>query len=155
MTARKLTRYPVQIDQAAPGKLVRTRVRDAGGPTPAPAYAYDTAGDASARDAVPYLARTILPLASTLKPQSSYTIVAGDRLDNLAAQLLGDPMLYWVLLEANNISDPASLCAVPGRKIIVPAVVGQGSDPFDQPQASRRGAAAAPSDNSLDGDESP
>ncbi len=149
MTSRRLTRYPVQIDQAAPGKLVRTRVRQVAGSPP------DASRDAAARDAVPYLARTILPLATTLKPQSSYTIVAGDRLDNLAARLLGDPLLYWVLLEANNVSDPASLCAVPGRKIIVPAIVGQSNEPFDQPQASRRGTAAAPSDTTADGDESP
>lgn len=150
MSGRRLSRYPVQIEQAAPGKLVRTRVRHVAGPDPTST----AAGDATARDAVPYLARTILPLATTLKPQTSYTIVAGDRLDNLSARLLGDPMLYWMLLEANNVSDPASLCAVPGRKIIVPAVVGQGSDPFDQPQASRRGTAAAPTDRTDDGEES-
>ncbi|MGN6124892.1 MAG: hypothetical protein ACTHOJ_18250, partial [Sphingomonas oligoaromativorans] len=60
-----------------------------------------------------------------------------------------------MLLEANNASDPAMLCAVPGRKIVVPAVVGQGSNPFDQPQASRRGTAAAPVDRTDDGEELP
>jgi nucleoid-associated protein YgaU len=151
---RRLSRYPVQIEQAAPGKFVRTRVRY----VPAAPGSSLTGSGADAgglKDAVLYLARSILPLASTLKPQTSYTIMAGDRLDNISAKLLGDPMLYWMLLEANNVSDPALLCSVPGRKIIVPAVVGQGTDPFDQPQASRRGTAAAPSDRTDDGEETP
>jgi len=163
MTGRKLSRYPVQIEHAAPGKLVRTRIRDVpaqAGPGSAPGGSNGTSngsdpGAAGAKDSVFYLARSILPLASTLKPQTSYTIMAGDRLDNISAKLLGDPMLYWMLLEANNVSDPATLCAVPGRKIIVPAVVGQGTDPFDEPQASRRGTAAAPTDLTDDDEENP
>lgn len=153
MTAQRPTRYPVQIEHAAPGKLVRTRTRHV---TRDPATAISGDDDtAEVKQAVPYLARTILPLASSFKPQASYTIQAGDRLDNLAARLLGNPLFYWMLLEANNTSDPATLCAVPGRKIIVPAVVGQSTDPFDQPQGSRRGTAAAPTDQTDDSEESP
>lgn len=150
MTGRRLSRYPVQIEHAAPGKLVRTRTRHV------PATSSSTSGSdaaADAKDAVPYLARSILPLATTFQPQTSYTIQAGDRIDNISARLLGDPLLYWMLLEANNVSDPATLCAVPGRKIIVPAVVGQTNDPFDQPKASRRGTAAAPTDQTDDREE--
>jgi|APAra7269096714_1048519.scaffolds.fasta_scaffold00622_12 nucleoid-associated protein YgaU len=159
MIGRRLTRYPLQIEQAAPGKLVRTRTRHvpaASAPTPSPTPT-PTSGQpslADAKDAVPYLARTLLPLASSFNRQTTYTIQAGDRLDNVSARLLGDPMLYWMLLEANNVSDPAMLCASPGRKIIVPALVGQSGDPFDQPQASRRGTAAAPTDQTDDLEES-
>lgn len=156
MTGRRATRYPVQIEHAAPGKLVRTRTRHVDADADADATTTPSGADdiSSAKQAVPYLARTILPLASSFKPQSSYTIQAGDRIDNLAARLLGNPLFYWMLLEANNASDPASLCAVPGRKIIVPAIVGQSTDPFDQPQASRRGTAAAPADQTDDSEES-
>ncbi|HWU96867.1 MAG TPA: baseplate wedge protein 53 [Sphingomonas sp.] len=152
MTGRRTTRYPVQIEHAAPGKLVRTRTRHVETSATTTISGTDDTGDA--KQAVPYLARTILPLASSFKPQTSYTIQAGDRIDNLAARLLGNPLLYWMLLEANNASDPATLCAVPGRKIIVPAVVGQSTDPFDQPQGSRRGTAAAPTDQTDDSEES-
>ena len=163
MTGRNLSRYPVQIEHAAPGKFVRTRARQVpaakpgSGPSPTGSRGTSTGTDAGAggKDAVLYLARSILPLASTFKPQTTYTILAGDRLDNLSAKLLGDPLLYWMLLEANNVSDPAVLCSVPGRKIVVPAVVGQSTDSFDQPQASRRGTAAAPSDHSDDSEETP
>ena len=134
-------RYPLTIETAAPGRLVRTRQRPAAG------------GDGTAAPTLAYLGRTLLPLPNSLKQQSIYTIQAGDRLDNVAAKLLGDPLLYWMLLEANGISDPATLCAVPGRKIVVPAAVGQGNDPFDQPMAARRGTAPALATHTDDGEE--
>jgi nucleoid-associated protein YgaU len=142
-------RYPVSMEAAAPGKLVRTRTRPiANGAL----GALDTLG---AVESIPYLARTLLPLPSTFKQQSTYTIQAGDRLDNLSAKLLGDPLLYWMLLEANGTSDPAALCAVPGRQIIVPAAVGQGNNPLDQPVGARRSAASALATNTDDSEESP
>jgi hypothetical protein len=144
----KISRYPLRIENAAPGKLVRTRSR---------AVAKRVAsGNADAgADPIAYLGRTLLPLPSTIKPQKTYKIQAGDRLDNVSAKLLGDPLLYWMLLEANNISVPARLCMTPGTQIVVPAVVGQGKDPLDQPVAGRRGAAAAPINHTDDSEEQP
>ncbi|MGH6616999.1 hypothetical protein [Sphingomonas sp.] len=144
---RRLSRYPLSIENAAPGKLVRTRTRAATGDM--------AASGSTSTDSVTYLGRTLLPLPSTIKQQSTYTIQAGDRLDNVSAKLLGDPLLYWMLLEANGTSDPASLCTNPGRKIIVPAIVGQGNDPFDEPAAARRSTAAAPAAHADDAEESP
>ena len=145
-----LTRYPLAIENAVPGKLVRTRTRaaasNATGRSPA-------SGGSS--DSVTYLGRTLLPLPDTIKQQSSYTIQAGDRLDNVSTKLLGNPLLYWMLLEANGTSDPALLCAIPGRKIIVPAAVGQGNNPFDEPVAARRSTAAAPATHADDAGEQP
>jgi len=149
----QLRRYPLSIDNAAPGKLVRIRTRAvtnvAGGGDGA------SGGKGAGTIKLAYLGRTLLPLPSTIKRQSTYTIQAGDRLDNVSTKLLGDPLLYWMLLEANGISDPALLCSVPGRKIIVPAAVGQGKSPFDEPTAARRTTAPAPFKNSDDSEESP
>ena len=36
----------------------------------------------------------------------SYAVVDGDRIDNLAAKYLGDPMLYWMICDANGVTDP-------------------------------------------------
>lgn len=146
---RRVTRYPLSIENAAPGKLVRTRTRAVTNSATGRGADDDAAGAGS----VAYLGRTLLPLPSTFKQQSSYTIQAGDRLDNVSAKLLGDPLLYWMLLEANGISDPALLCATPGRRIIVPAAVGQANNPFDEPLAARRSTAAAPATNTGDGEE--
>jgi hypothetical protein len=135
---RTLSRYPLSIETAAPGRPVRTRTRQ------------DRTGVS-----VQYLGRSLLPLPSAIQRQSSYTVQAGDRIDNVSARLLGDPLLYWMLMEANGASDPGLLCAVPGRKIIVPSIVGLGSSPFDQPQAAKRTAAAAPQSQTDDQDQQP
>lgn len=145
---RRFSRYPVTLESAPPGKLVRTRQRPA-------RSAADTDDEGTRAEPISYLGRSLLPLPETLKKQSNYTIQAGDRLDNVSAKLLGDPLLYWMLLEANGTSDPATLCATPGRTIIVPASVGQGVDPFDEPLASKRNVAAAPQSRTNDADETP
>jgi nucleoid-associated protein YgaU len=137
---RTVSRYPRSPETAAPGKPVRTRGRPAVSGAAAGSDGFDIGGGTIA-----YLGRTLLPLAGSVKRQSTYTVQAGDRLDNLTARLLGDPTLFWVLLEANNVSDPAWLCAVPGRKIVVPALAGQNSSPLHEPLLARRTTAAAPS----------
>lgn len=149
----RTSRYPLSIETAAPGKLVRTRMRLATNSN----TIGTSASDRNIPDAVSiaYLGRTLLPLPSTFKQQSTYTIQAGDRLDNISTKLLGDPLLYWMLLEANGVSDPATLCAAPGRKIIVPAAVGQGQDPLNQPVAAQRSTAPAPTANTDDSEENP
>lgn len=146
-------RYPVSMEDAAPGKLVRMRTRPATVSVTARAPSSGTAK--AGADQVAYVGRTLLPLPSTIKRQSTYTIQAGDRIDNVSTKLLGDPLLYWMLLEANGTSDPASLCMRPGRKIIVPAAVGQGSDPFHQPVAAQRSTAPAPATKVDDSEENP
>jgi nucleoid-associated protein YgaU len=69
---------------------------------------------------VMYLARRILPQASIYQSVQSYVVVDGDRLDNLAATFLGDPLLYWMICDANNSTDPDELTAQVGRSILIP-----------------------------------
>jgi nucleoid-associated protein YgaU len=71
-----------------------------------------------------YLSRRILPQMAIYSQTQNYTIVAGDRLDNLAARYLGDPLLFWMIVEANGVLDPESLTAEPGRTILIPLVSG-------------------------------
>lgn len=49
-----------------------------------------------------YLRRRFVPSPNDLTPVQQYTVKQGDRLDNLAAQFLGDPELYWRLCDANG-----------------------------------------------------
>ena len=53
-------------------------------------------------------------------PPRSYVIVDGDRLDNLAGRFLGDPLLYWMICDANSATDPDELTAQAGRTILIP-----------------------------------
>jgi nucleoid-associated protein YgaU len=73
---------------------------------------------------VSYLSRRIIPPMSLYTQTQNYTVVAGDRLDNLAARFLGDPILFWMIAEANGAEDANELTAEPGRVILIPLVSG-------------------------------
>lgn len=66
---------------------------------------------------VAYVLRRFLPQAGTMQVIQQYTVVQGDRLDTIAAQYLGDPLLFWRLCDANNAMRPAALTHTPGRKL--------------------------------------
>lgn len=69
---------------------------------------------------VKFLARRIIPQASVYTSTQTYVITDGDRLDNLAYRFLGDPILYWMICDANNATDPDELTAQAGRSILIP-----------------------------------
>jgi hypothetical protein len=73
---------------------------------------------------VSYLSRRIIPPASVYTQTQNYTVGAGDRSDNLAARFLGDPLLFWMIADANGVHNADDLTAVPGRVIQVPLVSG-------------------------------
>jgi hypothetical protein len=73
---------------------------------------------------VKYLERRILPPPTIYASVQTYVVVDGDRLDNLAAKFLGDPLLSWMLCDANGTSDPDSLTAQIGRSIVIPVASG-------------------------------
>jgi hypothetical protein len=83
---------------------------------------------------VMYLARRIVPQPTIYTATQHYVIVDGDRLDNLAARFLGDPLLYWMICDANGKTDPDELTFAPtgtgegnaaaGRTILIPATSG-------------------------------
>ena len=66
---------------------------------------------------VPYLLRRFLPSADTFSIIRVYTVVDGDRLDNVSYANLGDPLAFWRLCDANNAMLPEDLTATPGNKI--------------------------------------
>lgn len=69
---------------------------------------------------VRYLARRIIPQPGSYTSTTTYVLVAGDRLDNLAQTFLGDPALYWMICDANGATDPDELTAQAGRTIVIP-----------------------------------
>jgi hypothetical protein len=64
-----------------------------------------------------YLRRRFLPLPDRFALIQMHTVKGGDRLDNVTAQHLGDPLQFWRIADANNAMQPETLTAVPGRKI--------------------------------------
>jgi len=73
----------------------------------------DAAGNTHA-----YLTRRLLPDPSRFAVLQQYSVVQGDRIDNLSAQFLADPEQFWKLCDANNTLDPAELEEI-GRTLLV------------------------------------
>ncbi|MGH9429921.1 MAG: LysM domain-containing protein [Terriglobia bacterium] len=66
-----------------------------------------------------YLRRRFVPPPEGFQLLQEHTVVQGDRLDNLAAQYLGDPTLFWRLSDANRAMRPEDLTATAGRKLCI------------------------------------
>lgn len=73
---------------------------------------------------IAYLSRRIIPQANIYPQTQNYSVVIGDRLDNLAARYVGDPILFWMIADANTAFDPDKVTAEPGTVIQVPLVSG-------------------------------
>lgn len=66
---------------------------------------------------ISYKRRRFLPQAETLSPVLEVRVKEGDRLDTLAANLLGDPEQYWQICDANNAMNPFELTTKVGRTL--------------------------------------
>lgn len=73
---------------------------------------------------IAYLSRRIIPQATIYPQTQNYSVVIGDRLDNLAARYIGDPILFWMIADANTAFDPDKVTAEPGTVIQLPLVSG-------------------------------
>jgi hypothetical protein len=67
--------------------------------------------------AVAYLRRRFVPAPERFALLQEHTVTEGERLDNLAAQYLGDPEQFWRLCDANGVLRPDELTEKIGRRI--------------------------------------
>ncbi|WCM54380.1 hypothetical protein OH720_15655 [Pseudomonas sp. WJP1] len=65
---------------------------------------------------VMYLRRRFVPDPSAFVTLQVYRVVQGDRIDRLAAAVLGDPEQFWRLPDANGCLHPLEL-EEPGRPV--------------------------------------
>lgn len=78
-----------------------------------------------------YLRRRFAPAPERLALLQEHTVVQGDRLDNLAAQYMGDPELFWRICDANGTIRPDALTETIGSRLRItlpdgiPGVSGQ------------------------------
>ena len=65
---------------------------------------------------VTYLARRFVPQpgAPNFSTVAQHTVKQGDRLDLIAAKYLGDPLLFWLICDANGALRPDALVETPG-----------------------------------------
>jgi hypothetical protein len=80
---------------------------------------------------VPYLLRRLLPAAGSAVSLRVHQVTAGERVDTIAAAVLGDAELSWALADANLAMRPTEL-AVPGRLISIPLPAGTPGPPSGQ-----------------------
>jgi hypothetical protein len=73
---------------------------------------------------VNYFARRFLPQPDALGTLGYYTVRGGDRLDTVAARTLGDPELFWRLVDGNREILPRKLVAAVGRQLRITAPAG-------------------------------
>lgn len=66
---------------------------------------------------VVFVTRRFLPPPERFTPLQTVTVVAGDRLDNLAARHLGDAEQSWRLCDANGAMLPEALVAQVGATL--------------------------------------
>ncbi|HEY2069699.1 MAG TPA: hypothetical protein VGG48_09120 [Rhizomicrobium sp.] len=66
-----------------------------------------------------YIKRRFLPQTSRFQVLQEHTVIQGERLDNIAAQYLGDPTLFWRLCDANNAMRPSELTETIGRELAI------------------------------------
>jgi nucleoid-associated protein YgaU len=69
------------------------------------------------RETITYLTRRIVPQpgAPNFSTIAQHTVRQGDRLDLIAAKYLGDPLIFWLICDANGAIDPHDLVATPGK----------------------------------------
>ncbi|MCH7719890.1 MAG: LysM peptidoglycan-binding domain-containing protein [Planctomycetes bacterium] len=68
-------------------------------------------------ETVVYLRRRFAPPMERFDLIQEHTVEEGDRLDNLAAQYLGDPEQFWRLCDANGAIRPEELIEEVGRRL--------------------------------------
>lgn len=66
---------------------------------------------------IAFLRRRFVPPPENFALLFEHVVAVGDRLDNLAAQHLGDPLQYWRICDANRAIRPGDLTAEIGRRL--------------------------------------
>ena len=64
-----------------------------------------------------YLKRRFVPAPERFTLLQEHLVEEGDRLDNITARYLGDPLQFWRICDANNAMNPPELTAEIGRRL--------------------------------------
>ncbi|HEX7112541.1 MAG TPA: LysM domain-containing protein [Mizugakiibacter sp.] len=86
---------------------------------PTSRYALTPTGTFLRADGTPvaYLKRRFVPAPEAFALLQWHTVLQGERLDNIAAQYLGDPEQFWRLCDANRALRPEELTEIVGRRL--------------------------------------
>ncbi len=68
---------------------------------------------------VSYVSRRFIPPPEDFALLQRYRVKQGDRIDVIAASILGNPLSYWQICDANLALEPDDVTAVPGAFIVI------------------------------------
>lgn len=76
--------------------------------------------------AITYLERRFVPQPGppNFATIAQHVVHQGDRLDLIAARYFGDPLLFWLLCDANGAIDPNSLVEIAGSVLNITSPLG-------------------------------
>ena len=80
-----------------------------------PLLTQTTAGGAQ----ISYVSRRFIPPPEDFALLQRYRIKQGDRIDVIAASILGNPLSYWQICDANLALEPDDVTTVPGAFIVI------------------------------------
>ena len=64
------------------------------------------------------------PGAPNFATVAQHQVKQGDRLDLIAAKYLGDPLIFWLICDANGAIEPHDLVATPGKVLNITTPAG-------------------------------
>jgi len=64
-----------------------------------------------------YLRRRFVPPPERFTMLQEHVVVQGDRIDNVTARYLGDPLQFWRVCDANRAMRPEELTEEQGRRL--------------------------------------
>ncbi len=73
---------------------------------------------------VTYVLRRFIAQQRDIAIAGEHIVQSGERPDLLAFQMLGDPELYWRIVDANAVTDPFALTDTLGARIKIPVPSG-------------------------------
>ena len=79
-----------------------------------------------AGEQISYLARRIVPQPGppNFATFATHAVHQGDRLDLIAAKYLGDPLMFWLICDANGAIEPEELVQTPGTVVNITTPLG-------------------------------
>ena len=66
-----------------------------------------------------YLRRRFVPPPERFSALLEHVVVQGDRLDNITARYLRDPLQFWRVCDANRAMRPEELTETLGRRLLI------------------------------------
>lgn len=66
-----------------------------------------------------YVERRFLPAPSATPALVEHRVIQGERLDQITARYLSDPLQFWQVADANVVLRPEELTEEPGRAIVL------------------------------------